>query len=274
VDEIRAMTIRLLALLLIACLAHGQNAIFVKRGRTDGGSGITGTVIPTADFYHSFDNDGGTGVLATADQGANCDLTNTTWVSDDAGGNALSFNGSGTSQAICGSDLDLVNAGAVGACIQAAGYGTSSGFGHIVNKISSSISWALHMNDFSGTGDRFEFRVGSTTPAYDRFLSPIDSMDACVGTTTWCHVAVIFSGCESMGCSATLYLNGVAQTTTPVDVTGTRPNDAAWDVNIGAYPGVGNAFDGIIDNVGFWATNIPTPTELAAEAALCTARNP
>jgi hypothetical protein len=34
------MTIRLFTLLLIACLALGQNAIFVKRGRTDGGSGI------------------------------------------------------------------------------------------------------------------------------------------------------------------------------------------------------------------------------------------
>jgi hypothetical protein len=270
------MTIRLFTLLLIACLAHSQNVIFVKRGRTDGGSGITGTVIPTADFYHSFDNDGGTGVLATADQGANCDLTDPTWVSDDAGGNAIDFNGS-SSWAICGSDLDNVVAGAIGACIQADTYGSSGGFGQIIRKHvtpGTSESFALNMNDFGGTADRGEFRILNDATAAERFRTPADTMDPCVGTSTWCHFAVIFSGCTAMACSATLYLDGTPITPDITDITGTRPSDINGTVTIGAWPGSGFAFDGRIDNVGVWITNVPTPTELAAEAALCTARNP
>ena len=104
---------RILLLLLLALPLLAQNTILVGHGRTDGGSGIAGTVVPTADFHHSFDNDGGTGTTATADQGDDCTLSGPDWVSDDAGGFALSFDSGVGDTATCGSDLDAVNDGAV-----------------------------------------------------------------------------------------------------------------------------------------------------------------
>jgi hypothetical protein len=150
--------------------------------------------------------------------------------------------------------------------------------GHILTKslnTSTQVSWALRMADFGGTLDRFEALVQNTTGNEDRFFAPTDSMDACVDGTTWCHLAVVISGCSGMACAMQLYLNGSPLTTTQggTDATGTRRSDGSDVLRIGGQTDVGFFFDGRIDDVKLWYTSIPNAGQIAQDAAPCAARN-
>jgi hypothetical protein len=258
VDEIRAMTIRLLALLLIACLAHGQNAIFVKRGRTDGGSGIAGVPNPT--FSNPFND--GTGDTSTSTLGDDCTpMTNHAWTEDPVSSGNFTLEADGLlTHAPCGTALDGLNDFSVSAWVNADSYGEGT-IGLIVAKATdaSNKSWSFFVNDLSGNG-LLEFAVYNTVNAGDRFRSDANSFDACINV--WCHVVAVVSGCTAMGCSGQLYIDGSPVNTNFIDATGTRRSDGADTVRIASYAG-GTTFDGQIDDVRVWATTVLSDAQVA-----------
>lgn len=220
---------------------------------------VSGGGLPTPLFYHSFNNDGGTGSTATADQGDDCTLVNHAWSSDGAGGDALDFNGLST-QSTCGSGLDGLGTFTITAWINADTYGESS-IGIILAKTntSSSTSWFFRLNDFSGTNDFFQAAFcnssggigGGNFSNCDAFNAPVDSMDACVGTATWCHVAVVFTDCDDLStCDAQLYLDGSPVTTTRGNnVTGSPHSDGAYSVDMGHSVSGLDVFEGDLDEI-------------------------
>lgn len=261
---------RTIALLFISALTAFAGDTIVVVNPVSGG-----VTVPTPDAHYSMDLDGGTGTTVTADIGDNCSFNGSpTWVSDDAGGDALDFSGSNQSLN-CGTNHDGLNDFAVGACIQADTSGSSNGLGNIVVKYGVSPSWFLRMNDFNGTVDAFDGSVLNSSAQEDRFRSPVGSSTACVDGATWCHVAIVFANGTSMNTIATIYINGSAVTTTQTsDFTGTRISDSTFTLGIGGQSGTGFFFDGTIDEVKLWYTDIPDAAEIAAEASPCSARNP
>jgi hypothetical protein len=224
-----------------------------------------GVTVPAPTFHHSFNNDSGTGTTATADIGDDCTFsgsTNPAWSDDDAGGNAVDFDGLAQNQKLaCGSALDNPTDFSVGAWFFADSYG-GGGFGRIINKNSTgNTKWTFRLGD---TADNVVFAFVNTTGAADTFESPTDSMDACVGVG-WCHVGISVSGCSDMSCAAVIYINGSAVTTTQTaDNAGTPKDDAALEVNIGGLANPTNTFEGDIDEVKVWATDVLTAPEWSA----------
>jgi hypothetical protein len=242
---------------------------------------ISGVPVPTPAFHHSFNNDSGTGSTATADQGDNCTLlTQHTWSDDDAGGNAIDFNGSST-LALCGSGLDAQNQFTFAACVNADAYGQSNlGMIWAKNNGTANASIFVRLNDFSATQAFLQFGVCNTDGGTaslsncDLYRSPTDSFDACIASG-WCHTAVQVTGCSGMACTgAKIWINGTPQTVTQVfDATGTRSSDAAFTVRIGSTSTSVDTFDGDIDEVKFW-TELLSDSQISTDAAACTARNP
>jgi hypothetical protein len=220
----------------------------------------SGVSVPAPTFHHSFNNNSGTGTTATADAGDNCTFSGTTnpaWSDDDAGGNAVDFDGVAQNQKLaCGTALDNPTDFSAGAWFFADSYG-GGGFGRIVGKgASGDLKWSVLLHDPT---DSIRFRFENTSNAGDVFAAPDNSMDACVGVG-WCHVGISVSGCSTMACSPIFYINGSAVTTSQIgsDVTGTPQDDAAHEVLIGGLADPTNTFEGDIDEVKVWASDVLT----------------
>jgi hypothetical protein len=264
--------------LLLLGLAGNLSAQGIPMGSVGPFSG--GVSVPTPAFHHSFNNDSGTGNTATADQGDNCSLVNHTWTDDDAGGDAIDFNATST-RAPCGTALDGLNSFTVAACVKADGYGQSA-LGMIWSKAAGETDGSIifRVNDFSATQAFVNLAVCNTSGGVtsisncDIFRSPVDSFDACIASG-WCHVAAKVTNCSGMACDgAQIWLNGSPLTTTHVtDAGGTRKADDAHTVWIGSSGISVSTFDGDIDEVKLW-TELLSDSQVAADAAACTARNP
>lgn len=265
--------IAILILLLVGWPLRAQRLIEASAPGADAWDYIA-NILPAPVFHHSFNNNGGTGTTATADTGADCpSMSNITWVEDPAssGHHAIDLNGS-TSAINCGTALDglMSTAGfTVSIWMQGDTYG-ASGAPVLLAKFGSNAnqrSWGLRLNDDT---DRYTFQFGDTTATqvFDVYSTGTDSVDACMGTATWCHVVAVVTGpCTGMACtSVQIYVNGSPVTTTlTTDSSGTLRSDSADSVRIGSFSAIGsNILDGRVDEPAVF----PVPFSAAQVAAL------
>jgi hypothetical protein len=110
----------------------------------------------------------------------------------------------------------------------------------------------------SSASDLIFLNVENTSAAPDTFGSPVDSIDAFVGQTTYLHVMAKVSGCTGMACTdAQIYFNGSPVTTTPLaDNTGTLRDDSTFTLRGGLLGNDTNDFDGRMSGVKIYGAAV------------------
>lgn len=249
----------LFALLLFVASANAQLVSTMGGAVTNIPAG--GVTVPAPTFYHSFDNNSGTGTTATADAGDNCTLVGgAAWVEDPAmsGNWGIDFDAD-NDHLTCGTALDFQTDFSVSAFINPDSFGEGA-LGTIVAKSngSTSVSWEFRLNDVGGTNGWMEIYIcaaGGSPSNCDRFRTDVDHMISLVGTG-WLHVGAVVTGCTNMACSAQLYINGSPVTTTLFGTNPTgvaRVNDDTYTVRIGDSGSNLTTFEGDEDEIKVWA---------------------
>jgi hypothetical protein len=247
----------ILTLLLISTLAAQQQVVVVSRGRTDGGSGISGCPAAGPAFIMTVGVSGA--AYAGTDGSGTVTRVGTTIVENPAssGRYVMRFDGvnddarmgtgldSLTDLTVCGwFAIDLFTAG-VQQLIVKAPFGAGN-----------QASWSFFLRP--STFNSFAIAMQNTASAVDQFNADAELLAAFDGTGEFIHLCGKLTNCAGMACAGQLYLNGAPVTTTfGTDSTGTLRDDTTFTVLSGANGAADNDYDGdIAGNLEVWTPSI------------------